>query len=333
MIIGHQQIWQFLNHSFGKNRLAHAYLFVGPAEVGKKTVALEFIKNLQCQNPQIIQGNIFACQKCQNCRLINQNVHPDVLVVAPVDQTTASLQASEKPIKNQEIKIDQIRQIQRQITLSLFCAKYKAVIIDSAEQMTPEAQNCLLKTLEEPSAKSILILVSSGWQKLLPTIISRCQMIKFLPVPRQLIEKGLFVLGFKEKAKIFQAALRSCGRPGTAIKLLRQPLLLKEQTQAVADLLVLLKSDLTVKFRYAQKLSQNAPAAQAALDQWIIWFRDQMLESLGVRGLKILSQNASVNYPAAKISGAIKNIFDAKRLLAETGFNSRLIIENLLLKI
>ena len=332
MLIGHQRIWNFLTQSAANNRLSHAYLFVGPSEVGKKKVALEFVKLLECEKPEITKDGIISCGECRSCLLIEKNQHPDVLLIEPVSQPDET--QPERRVKNQEIKIGQIRQIQHQVSLSPFSAKYKVIIIDSAEQMTLEAANCLLKTLEEPPQKSILILLSSNWQKLLPTIISRCQLIKFLPVRHNLIEEGLRDSGFKDKAKIEQVQRYACGRPGVAIKLISQIDLWNKKNKSIDELQNLVKKDLVIKFKYAKDLSQNSPEAQNILNDWLIWFRDQMLSIIGVKNLMIFgSQGASGDYSLMRICKSIKDIQQAQGLLNESSFNSRLILENLLLKI
>ena len=222
LLIGHERIWNFLTQSVANERLAHAYLFVGSSGLGKKKAAVEFAKLLQCDNPKDSPKNTAPCQECRNCILIERNQHPDVLLIESLSGQD-HVNENDKPIKAQEIKIEQIRFLQHQVSLSPYSGRRKIVIIDSAEQMTQEAANCLLKTLEEPPQKSVLVLISSAWQRLLATIISRCQLIKFLPVKSELIIKGLEDLGGKNKAKILQAARFACGRPGVAVRILNEP--------------------------------------------------------------------------------------------------------------
>lgn len=339
MIIGHQRIWNFLMQSAAKERLAHAYLFVGQAQVGKKKVALAFVKALQCEKAKSVASRPEACGQCRNCILIEKGQHPDVLFIDPTQRTETFNYADEQKqiqgqIKNQEIKIGAIRQLQHQISLSPFSAKYKVVIIDSAEQMTQEAANCLLKTLEEPPQRSLLILISSNWQMLLPTVISRCQLIRFLPVGRQALFNGLKELGFKEKAKIEQAIKFSCGRPGVAINILTEREFLAKEGEIAGNLQKLVSQDLVEKFRYAQKLAQNSLDSQEVLTGWLIYFRDQMLLNVGAREFAVLDEkNFDKTCPSPKILETIKNIQETQRLLGENSFNARLILENLMIKI
>jgi len=332
VIIGHQKIIDFLSRSTKAGRLAHAYLFVGPPQVGKKTVALEFVKTLLCQKPM---GNFSACGKCGNCVLMAQERHPDVLLVVPGGQGSKTVTDGEKgiePVKNKEIKIGQIRELQHQLSLTPFSAQKKVIIIDEAEKMTQEAANCLLKTLEEPPQKSLLILITSRPQALLATIISRCQLIKFLPVKENLISEGLKKLGIGNDKRIKQAARLSAGRPGAAVFLLNEDGAWQNQEKLVDDLKCLIKKDFTERFRYAQKLAQNTPEAQETLGQWLVWLRDQMLAGVGAENLTVREEKSGL-YPFSRICALIKNMQEAQKLLNESSFNARLILENLLIKL
>lgn len=330
MIIGHQRIVDFLYSSVATNRLAHAYLFVGPPEVGKKMVAVEFAKHLQCQNIKAKPKEHFFCGECVSCLSIEKQSHPDVLFVEPVDSDDP-----DKARKNREIKIDQIRKVQHQIILSPFSSQYKIVVIDPADKMSQEAASCLLKTLEEPPQKSIMILISSSWYGLLPTIISRCQLIKFLPVKNNIIAEGLKNLGLKNKSKIEEAVRISNGRPGRAIKLLSDTGIWEQGIKAIEDLKKISGKDLTKKFQYVQKLSQDSLGAQDVLGWWIIWLRDQILSLFGLSRLAIFKEESTIKKEVepVKIKEMIKDIEKATELLGENGFNARLILENLMLKI
>ncbi len=331
MLIGHRRIWNFLIQSVANGRLAHAYLFAGTQGVGKKTVAMEFVKNLLCENNN-------GCGKCGACQKIDKNQHPDILFVSSEKffSTSFPYQVRDKLLNKEEgtgIKIEQVRQLQHQISLSPFCAQKKIVIIDGADQMTLEAANCLLKTLEEPPQKSLMILISSKSRQILPTIVSRCQLIKFLPVKSGEIADGLARLGFKNKNAVGQAVKFACGRPGIAINSLKDPDLWGRHEGIIGDLKKIQKDDLFEKLKYALKLSQDLSEANEILNDWLIWFRDRILQNSGlisfmVFGIKNASQDSLM-----KSKAAINNILDAQRLLSESSFNHRLVLENLMMKI
>ncbi len=334
MLIGHQRIWNFLTGSFVNNKLAHACLFVGPPQIGKKTIALELAKLVQCQNQKPEDKKRHYCGTCEDCRRIEKGYHPDVILIEQNSQASAKEQnePSEQTLKNNEIKIGQIRDLQHQISLSPFSAQYKFVILDSAQHLTQEAANCLLKTLEEPPQKSILVLIASSWQKLLPTITSRCQVIKFLPVKSEEITQGLKKMGYKDEQIIKQAVRFSCGLPGRAIRFAGDAQLREEQKQIVDNLEKLTKKDLAAKFKYARELAQNVFLAQEALDNWLIWFRDRMLYLAGAGKFSVFKEGKS-EYSLSKTKELLEKIQETKNLLEEPSFNARLILENLMLKI
>ena len=145
-----------------RTRIAGAYLFVGPTGVGKETVANHFAKSINCL--ELDEG---ACGTCISCRKTADGNHPDTQIVSP---------------SGAWIRIDQIRELQKRIVYRPYEGIRKVAILREAERMNLEAANCLLKTLEEPPAESVLILLTSNLDALIPTIRSRCQIIKFNPL-------------------------------------------------------------------------------------------------------------------------------------------------------
>ncbi len=162
-ISGHEKQKEFFRRAAVSGRVTHAYLFSGPPRVGKTTFALELAKFLNCQNPTE-RG---SCGQCKNCRLIANLAHPDVSLLSSAGDY---------------LKIDQIRNFTRWLNFKPVEGKIKVGIIKEAEKLTEEAANCLLKTLEEPPGESVIILITSQRASLLPTIISRCQLIEFSPL-------------------------------------------------------------------------------------------------------------------------------------------------------
>ncbi len=161
MIIGHKKQIEFLRNSVLNDRIPQAFLFEGEEHLGKKKVAFEFIKAIFCDNKINSEK---PCQNCQSCVLVEKNHHPDFIFISP---------------QKKEIQIDQIRDLQSQLNLKPVLAKIKAIIINDAHCLHTVAQNCFLKTLEEPKTQTIFILVSSLPSVLLGTIQSRCEVIKF----------------------------------------------------------------------------------------------------------------------------------------------------------
>ncbi len=180
-ICGHERQKEFFERAVLSGRVVHAYLFSGPSRVGKTTFALELVKLLNCLNPTE-EG---SCDRCENCRLIINLTHPDISFLFP---------------SGDYLKIDEIRSFVRWLNFKPLMGKMKVGIIEEAEKLTEEAANCLLKTLEEPPGESMVILITSQRASLLPTIISRCQVVEFSPlssseISNYLVEKK----GWKEE--------------------------------------------------------------------------------------------------------------------------------------
>lgn len=363
MIIGHQKIIEFLNKSIENNRLAHAYLFVGQEHLGKRTIALEFAKMLQCEflvsdrvaNQRIFSGlnppalskknplvrartqiNEFnSCGKCVSCLEIDKNAHPDILIVEP----EIIVDVEKEKTKEKEISIEKIREIQRKIGLFSYRGKYKIIIIDQAERMTRQAANALLKNLEEPSAKTIFILISSAPQAFLSTIVSRCLTIKFPAIKKEEIERGINkIFGTKiSKEKINRIVKLSGNRPGLAINYLREPKALIAQEEIIVGLEELFRKDLSFRFRFAENLSKDASMAKETIDAWLIFFRDLMLEKTECENLLVWNQDLrkekgkwdSINIMGLK--DIIKKIIKTKNILSNSSFNARLALEVLML--
>jgi len=166
MILNLPKQREFLKKTVELGRVPHALLFCGQNASGKKALAIEFIKTLNCQAASLAKR---PCQRCRTCQEIEKKTNPDLSVV--------------EPLENQEIKISQIRQLQSHLALRAYSAPFKAVIIDKAHCLNQEAQSAFLKLLEEPKGRTVFILISQYPEMLLPTILSRVERMSF-PVVR-----------------------------------------------------------------------------------------------------------------------------------------------------
>lgn len=325
MLIGHQRIWEFLIRSVQQNRLAHAYLFAGPGQIGKATLAREWAKWQLCERPQ---GEI-ACGQCRQCLAIERGQNPDLIILSPRTEEKDGV------TKTAEISIKETRELQRQLSLFPYSASRKIAIIEEAAAMSGEAASALLKTLEEPSAHSLIILTSANYQVILPTIISRCQLIKFSLVPESEILAGLKKLSIK-KELLLEAVNLAAGRPGQAIKLMQEPELLIEQKKVAADFVRLLQSSLVSRWEMAKILAQDPGKAQETLSHWLLWLRDRLLEGSG-RGDLIVngaSKEKSLNkYAPSKLIEVCREIQKTQAILDNSSFNARLALEVLMTKI
>ena len=166
-------VLRLLQRHLAQGRVPSAFLFTGPEGVGKRLTAFEVAKALNCE--RLAEE---ACDQCEQCRRIDRRVHPDVHELTP----QGALEA---------IRIDEIRQVMSRIALRPFMARVQVVILDGADRLTEEAANSLLKLLEEPPGHARLFLLASQPTRCLPTIVSRCEMVRFWRLPSALVEAVL----------------------------------------------------------------------------------------------------------------------------------------------
>jgi DNA polymerase III subunit delta' len=171
-VLGHERIKGVLASALRQGRFPNALLFAGPEGVGKRTLAVAAARALLCERGR--EGD--ACGECRACSRSGRGLHPDLAFVEPATAV---------------IKIDQVRDTVREIQFPPFEAPARAFVIDDADVMTEQAQNALLKSLEEPKATSHVFLVTASPQALLPTIRSRCPLLRFGPLPRSMVETYL----------------------------------------------------------------------------------------------------------------------------------------------
>lgn len=165
----HQKQWIFLKTAIDSNQLAHAYLFSGSREADLEGFSKELIEYLLCSSKQK------PCKTCHSCALVEKNQYPDVFVVKSQNSKSSVKDGEDK----QEIDVGLIREAQNFLAYKSYYDSYKVVIIENADRMNGEAQNCFLKNLEEPKGRTLILMLTSKPETLLPTIFSRCQHIVF----------------------------------------------------------------------------------------------------------------------------------------------------------
>jgi DNA polymerase-3 subunit delta' len=301
MVFGHEKQWEFLRKAFVSSRLSHAYLFSGFKGLGKKSMAIEFVKFLNCQS-EVLEDR--PCNRCSSCLMVDKGIHPDLVLVEPKEGKSG-------------IGIKTIQTVIEQLYLSPFFS-FKVAVIDQAHLMTTDAQSCFLKTLEEPSRDSLLILISEHRDFLLKTITSRVQEIKFFPTQSKRIKKilerdGLAGLEVEEIANL------SLGKPGLALELSKHLDKLKEERDQRKEFLHILTSDLKTRFEYADILSKK-PLAKT-LEAWLLYLREILLEKV------------NNDKETTKIRKLIRGVERTLYLVSTTNVNKRLILESLMLEI
>ncbi|MCF6178364.1 MAG: DNA polymerase III subunit delta' [Geopsychrobacter sp.] len=253
-IIDHERQKEILRLALQNQRLAHAYLFDGPEGVGKKLMALALARALFCE-----QGD--GCGECPACRKVDHLNHPDLHLLVP-DGT--------------QIKIDQVRKLQQDISLRPLEAKVKICVIDGAEALNIAAANALLKTLEEPLPGTLLILLSAKPEMLLDTIRSRCQRLRFNRLSRPRLA-GILEnrLGLSEQDAKVMAALSN----GSFKKAFgeNRDLYLNERKKLINALISLSNGSIFPLFELAQKLAEDKENLTDILDIFQSFLRDLLL--------------------------------------------------------
>ncbi|GBF11422.1 DNA polymerase III subunit delta' [Tepidibacillus infernus] len=254
-VLGQNRIAELLSNSIKKQRVSHAYIFTGIKGVGKKKMAIEFAKALNCT-----VNSSDACGHCSNCIRIEHDNHPDVVRISP---------------EGQSIKIEQIRQLQKEYHYKSMESKVKVYMIEQAEQMTPQAANRLLKFLEEPNSPTVAILITENIHQLLSTIRSRCQIVQFAQLDPNSIVKILEQEGFRKSEIILSTHLtQNLDEVRT--------LLSTEEFAQMRNLVIQWSEDMTSR-KYQVLLSINDKIMQSDyikehlpqfLDLLILWYRD-----------------------------------------------------------
>jgi DNA polymerase-3 subunit delta' len=201
-ILGHQRPITLLQRAIRNEKVVNSYLFLGNEGIGKKAVALQFAKALNCLEGEAERGD--ACDHCASCKKIDSALHPDVSVIEP---------------EGQYIKVDQVRQMQRQLAYKPYEGKRRVCILTAADRMAPHIPNTLLKTLEEPPLHTVIILLANNSKFILPTILSRCQSIRFNPLPINMVSKWLMEDKSFNDTEAHLLASLSEGSPGKALEI------------------------------------------------------------------------------------------------------------------
>jgi DNA polymerase-3 subunit delta' len=261
-VSGQDMAVNFLEKALTGGRLGHAYLLVGPHQIGKTTLAIDLAKAVNCLNSSP------PCNNCTQCSRIQSGIHADVQII-------------DSSLENAEIGIDRVRETQRSASLKPFEGRCRVFIFAGAERLSREASTALLKTLEEPASDTLLILTSAREDDLLPTIMSRCTRLELRRLPYHHIQEVLVIKYSVDNNIAKELAQLSLGCIGWAINASQDPEFLpwmERERERVADLV---ESGLEDRFVYAADLAALYPLQRTTgariLNLWLHYWRDLLL--------------------------------------------------------
>jgi DNA polymerase III subunit delta' len=317
-VVGHEWAASLLQQAILGRRPSHAYMFSGPASVGKTTLARAFSQALECEN----QAQA-PCGRCRACRLIALGRYSDVQVIAA---------------EKNAIQIDQIRNLQADAALSPLEGRYRVFIVREIERATAPAANALLKTLEEPPARVIMLLTSARRDMVLPTILSRCQLLGLRPLPEALVESALCARWQVPAEQARLLARLSAGRLGWAVSAYTAPRLLENRTQRLGELQALPGQNDYQRLAYTETLSRQPAAVQAVLSIWATWWRDLLLVQQGL-GVSVVNldwqrqlEEEAARYRQEQVQNALLDVAHALRRI-NANVNVRLALDVLALRL
>ena len=312
------------------SRVSHAYLFVGPRGVGRHRTAIAFAQLLNCE-----RADSDACGQCRACTLIASGQHPDVRVV---DVAGGRVLDPEDTTKT-GIGIKQVLALRREVVYPPYQGRWKVYVLADAETMTTEAANSLLKVLEEPPDRVVIILIAESTVPLLPTVVSRCQLVRFSLIPAPAIERALVERHGVPKGRARFVAALSGGELGRAVRWVTS-----EETQQrrerVLDLLERLEgADPLDRLDAAEEFSKDKDDLPELLEIALYWYRDILVWQQTGEDDRLINLDRRDRIVAlaptlspALLNARIQAVEDAGDAL-ERNVHPRLLLETLFLRI
>lgn len=310
-LIGHERVRTMLDTFVSSGSVPHALLFAGPASVGKRTIALAFLKKL----------HIASAKNSDEKRidaLLPEGKLPDAQLLS----------------REGSISIDAIRAIQERLSRTAVEGGHKTVLIPDAERLTPEAANALLKTLEEPPEHCTIILTVSSERSLLPTIVSRCAVLPFRTVPEEELRSALLTRGLQDHTKLALALALAEGRPGRALSFLSEEGMLDAALERARTVGTFPSQSFLERFAFASRMSEDRAETESMLAAWAGLLRLALLTRAGST-LVLPPELSSALQPLLtrtpdQLLSLLKRTLEAREGLRENA-NVRLSLESLLL--
>jgi DNA polymerase-3 subunit delta' len=335
-LLGQPNVVAMLRRALSEGRLAHAYLFVGPTQVGKATAARELAMALNCR------GEDPPCHRCRECHQIELGRHPDVEFVGVGGLCEEPDHRDHRTDGSKDIRICQVRRLERLLSRAPFEGQHRVAIVDPADALNVEAANAFLKTLEEPPASVVLVLVTSREEALPPTVRSRCRRVAFRRMAVADMEQALVERWSVASEKAHTLARLSGGRLGWAVTAFEDEGILSARETMLEDIQQLPGASLSERFAYAGRLgylfSRERESVLAILDLWEEWWRDLLLAAAGRAELALnfdrldkLSEEGR-KYQVRAVVRFLETLGRARRQLQEN-VNSLLALEVLMLEL
>ena len=325
-LMGHDWAEEMLRQHLANGRLRHAYLFSGPRGVGRRSLALCFAQAINC--PQPLAPGI-PCGTCRACRQIESMQHADLNILQ-----------SER--EGDTLKVEQVRELQHMLSLAPYESNYRIALLLRFEEANASAQNALLKTLEEPNPRVILLATADDPENLLPTITSRCELLRLRPMPLDELAQELQSRRQLDPERAQLIAHIAAGRPGYALRLAEDETLMAARGAYLEDCLKLTGFSRLERLVFTESLVKSRERAEAKgelrieLTYWLSFWRDVLLTALGeaapLANLDYLPDirrvaESSGSRKAAQIVGALEHSF--ARL---NNANLQVMLDNLLLQ-
>jgi DNA polymerase-3 subunit delta' len=319
-IIGQDRAVDALRAAVRRGALHHAYLFAGPEGVGKGMVARLLAQAANCERED---GD--ACGACPSCRKIARGVHPDVLVVERERDMARAGRWEPKGGRtpSRDIVVDQVRElVDRRLSLRRFEGRRRFVLIDPADAMNPQAQNAILKTLEEPPPDTTLVLVSSSADGLLPTVRSRCLRLPFAPLPDAFLVERLAAAGRSPEVARLATTL-AAGSLGKALGLDDEAM--GGRREAVLEAAALVADDARPWIAFAARHGAKRERAREVCELLLVWLRDVLVRATAGEGAPLaLADLEEATVAAARIGpeAALRRIESVRRAIAALRHNA-----------
>lgn len=318
-IIGNNDAKIYFEKAIKDNKLAHSYIFEGAYGLGKNTFAVALAKYILCEN----KHEDGPCNECRSCHMIDAGTHPDLIQIEKDTKVT---------------KVENIREnIVREIEIKPYQSDYKIIIVKSADSINVQGQNALLKTIEEPPSYGIIILVCENMASLLPTIKSRCIVVRFNPINKEqmthyLEQKGIMGLQQEVYGKLAEGSI------GVVNDILQDETYLEIRKQSVNYLQRLENAQIIEIYDMVNEITDQKEDIERILEFWLLWYRDVAVikiaqsEDLYYKDYQQQLLDMSYKLTYNKVSQNIQAIKSAILDVRQNIYNT-FIIENLLLKL